>query len=81
MAFAPYSPAATWNEHYPLGTNAHQCRVLERPAGIDPAWPRARHAEAPRLVTIYSATRQALAMMVRVGLAPVAVGKGEPSTT
>ena len=59
----------------------HQCRVLERPAGTDPARPRARQAEAPRLVTIYSATRQALAMMVRVGLAPVAVGKGEPSTT
>ena len=30
---------------------------------------------------IRSATRQALAIMVRVGLAPVAVGNGPPSTT
>ncbi len=34
----------------------------------------------PRSATMRSATRQALAMMVSVGLAPVPVGKGEPST-
>lgn len=65
-------------------TPGHQCASVPgvgTASGIDPARPRARQAEAPRLVTIYSATRQALAMMVRVGLAPVAVGKGEPSTT
>ena len=38
------------------------------------------HAAAPRSAMILSATRQALAMMVSVGLAPVPVGKGDPST-
>ena len=47
----------------------------ERPAGLPP-----HHAAAPRSAMILSATRQALAMMVSVGLAPVPVGKGEPST-
>lgn len=36
---------------------------------------------APRRSTTFSATRQALAMIVNVGLAPVAVGNGAPSTT
>ena len=36
---------------------------------------------APRSSTTFSATRQALAMIVKVGLAPVPVGNGEPSTT
>ena len=35
----------------------------------------------PRSATIFSETRQELAMMVKVGLAPVPVGNGEPSTT
>ena len=45
---------------------------------VETAQPR---AGAPRSAMILSATRQALAMMVRVGLAPVPVGNGEPSTT
>jgi hypothetical protein len=36
---------------------------------------------APRRSTTFSATRQALAMIVKVGLAPVPVGNGAPSTT
>ena len=35
----------------------------------------------PRVSAIWSATRQALAMIVRVGFAPVPVGNGAPSTT
>ena len=38
------------------------------------------YALAPRRSTIVSATRQALAIIVSVGLAPVPVGNGEPST-
>ena len=38
------------------------------------------YVAAPRSAMIFSATRQAFAMMVNVGLAPVPVGKGEPST-
>ncbi len=80
MAFVPQFASRDLEGALPLGTI---CRIS---AGCwngqrAPARPRARQAEAPRPVTIYSATRQALAMMVRVGLAPVAVGKGEPSTT
>jgi hypothetical protein len=37
-------------------------------------------AAAPLPSAMRSATRQALAMIVSVGLAPVPVGKGEPST-
>ena len=37
-------------------------------------------AAAPRSATIFSATRQALAIMVSVGFAPVPIGKGELST-
>jgi hypothetical protein len=36
---------------------------------------------APRRSSTFSATRQALAMIVNVGLAPVPVGNGAPSTT
>jgi hypothetical protein len=39
-----------------------------------------RQAARPRSATILSATRQAFAMMVSVGLAPVPVGNGDPST-
>ena len=42
--------------------------------------PCSYYVAAPRSAMILSATRQALAMMVKVGLAPVPVGKGEPST-
>ena len=70
------TPQGRQNVH--LASDESRLRWLRR--SNRPELTGCRYRPEPRRSTIFSATRQAFAMIVRVGLAPVPVGNGEPST-
>src|SRR4029453_16622737 len=79
-------PATRTEDGRTYGRGRHASPARPAGGGPTPAGSPRPRTRPPRPYpgrpfAMWSATRHALAMMVRVGLAPVAVGNGAPSTT